>query len=94
MSVRSLLIAIAYFEVQCANLSRPPDAHGYCSYGVSVDCTLAARKQARVVIAEVNFQMPRTLDRSFVLVSRLSHIVEIDRSLPEYVRFQTRLLLF
>jgi 4-hydroxybutyrate CoA-transferase len=63
----------------------PPDAHGYCSYGVSVDCTLAARKQARVVIAEVNRQMPRTLGRSFVHVSRLTHIVETDRSLPEHV---------
>ena len=63
----------------------PPDSHGYCSYGVSVDCTLAARKQARVVIAEVNRQMPRTLGRSFVHVSRLTHIVETDRPLPEHV---------
>lgn len=62
----------------------PPDSHGYCSYGVSVDCTLAARKQARVVIAEVNGQMPRTLGRSFVHVSRLTHIVETDRPLPEH----------
>lgn len=61
----------------------PPDAHGYCSYGVSVDCTLAARKQASIVIAEVNRQMPRTLGRSFVHVSRLHHIVETDRPLPE-----------
>lgn len=63
----------------------PPDAHGFCSYGVSVDCTLAARKQARVVIAEVNRRMPRTLGRSFVHVSRLTHIVETDRPLPEHV---------
>jgi len=63
----------------------PPDAHGFCSYGVSVDVTLAARKQARVVIAEVNKQMPRTLGRSFVHVSRLTHIIESDRPLPEHV---------
>ncbi len=62
-----------------------PDKHGYCSYGVSVDCTLAARKAARLVIAEVNKQMPRTLGRSFVHISRLDHIVETDRSLPELV---------
>jgi acetyl-CoA hydrolase len=61
----------------------PPDRHGFCSYGVSVDCTLAARKQARIVIAQVNKQMPRTLGRSFVHVSRLDHIVECDQSLPE-----------
>jgi acetyl-CoA hydrolase len=61
----------------------PPDAHGYCSYGVSVDCTIAARKKAKVVIAEVNKQMPRTHGRSFVHVSRLDHIVESDCPLPE-----------
>lgn len=60
----------------------PPDAHGYCSYGVSVDCTIAARKQARLVIAEVNKQMPRTLGRSFVHVSRLNYIIETDSPLP------------
>jgi acetyl-CoA hydrolase len=61
----------------------PPDSHGYCSYGVSVDCTLAARKRARIVIAEVNKQMPRTLGRSFVHVSRLDYIVETDRPIPQ-----------
>lgn len=61
----------------------PPDAHGFCSYGVSVDCTIAARKKARIVIAEVNRQMPRTLGRSFVHVSRLDYVVESDRPLPE-----------
>lgn len=61
----------------------PPDEHGFCSYGVSVDCSLAARKTARIVIAEVNRQMPRTLGRSFVHFSRLDHVVETDRPLPE-----------
>ncbi|PZM84106.1 MAG: 4-hydroxybutyrate CoA-transferase [Candidatus Melainabacteria bacterium] len=61
----------------------PPDAHGFCSYGVSVDCTIAARKKSRIVIAEVNKQMPRTLGRSFVHVSRLDYIVETDHPLPE-----------
>ncbi len=60
----------------------PPDTHGYCSYGVSVDCTIAARKRARIVIAEVNKQMPRTLGRSFLHISRIDHIVETDRPLP------------
>jgi len=63
----------------------PPDKHGYCSFGVSVDCTLAARKRARLVIAEVNQQMPRTLGRSFVHVSRLDYIVESDRPIPQHV---------
>ncbi|MBY0552507.1 MAG: hypothetical protein K2W95_34820 [Candidatus Obscuribacterales bacterium] len=60
----------------------PPDAHGYCSYGVSVDCSIAARKSAKVVIAEVNNRMPRTLGRSFVHISKLDFIVETDRPLP------------
>jgi len=66
----------------------PPDAHGYCSYGVSVDCTVAARKAARIVIAEVNTRMPRTLGRSFVHVSKLDYIVETDRPLAELVPAQ------
>lgn len=67
----------------CLMQVSPPDEHGFCSYGVSVDCSLAARKAARIVIAEVNRQMPRTLGRSFVHISRLDHIVETDRPLPE-----------
>ncbi|MBX9687991.1 MAG: hypothetical protein K2X27_14895 [Candidatus Obscuribacterales bacterium] len=60
-----------------------PDEHGYCSYGVCVEAAIAARKAARVVIAEVNEQMPRTLGRSFVHVSKLTHIIEVDRPIPE-----------
>jgi acetyl-CoA hydrolase len=63
----------------------PPDSHGFCSYGVSVDCTIAARKKARLVIAEVNKQMPRTLGRSFVHISKLDHIVEVDTPLAELI---------
>lgn len=69
----------------CLMQVSPPDAHGFCSYGVSVDCTISACKQARFVIAEVNKQMPRTLGRSFVHVSQLDRIVETDRPLPELV---------
>lgn len=60
----------------------PPDAHGYCSYGVSVDCTIAARKKAKITIAEVNEQMPRTLGRSFVHVDRITYLVPSNRPLP------------
>ncbi len=63
----------------------PPDKHGFCSYGVSVDCTIAARKQAKCVIAEINKQMPRTLGRSLVHISRFDHIVETDHPLPELI---------
>jgi 4-hydroxybutyrate CoA-transferase len=61
----------------------PPDEHGYCSYGVSVDCTIGARKNAKLVIAQVNENMPRTMGRSFVHVGKFDYIVEADAPLPE-----------
>jgi 4-hydroxybutyrate CoA-transferase len=61
----------------------PPDEHGFCSYGVGVECTKAAAEAARNVIALVNRRMPRSLGDSFIHVSRLTHVVEIDRPLLE-----------
>lgn len=61
----------------------PPDAHGFCSFGVEVGTTKPAAEEARVVVAEINPQMPRTLGDSFIHVSRLTHIVEVDYRLPE-----------
>lgn len=61
----------------------PPDQHGFCSYGVSIDLTIAARRKAKIVVAEVNEQMPRTLGRSLVHVSKLDYLVRSDRPLPE-----------
>ena len=57
----------------------PPDEHGFCSYGVGVECTKAAAERARAVIALVNQQMPRSLGDSFIHVSRITHAVEVDR---------------
>ena len=56
----------------------PPDMHGYCSLGTSVDISKAATDAADVVIAEVNRQMPRTLGDSFINVSQIDHIIEVD----------------
>jgi len=61
----------------------PPDEHGFCSYGVGVDATKAAVEGARTAIALVNQQMPRTLGDSFVHVSKLSHVVEVDEPVLE-----------
>jgi acetyl-CoA hydrolase len=57
----------------------PPDEHGFCSYGVGVECTKAAAERARVVIALVNRRMARSLGDSFIHASKLTHVVEIDR---------------
>ena len=64
----------------------PPDAHGFCSFGVGVDCTKAAASVARTVIAQVNPRMPRTLGDSFIHVSKLDRIVESDVPILELPR--------
>jgi 4-hydroxybutyrate CoA-transferase len=61
----------------------PPDEHGFCSFGLEVGITKAAAAHARIVIAEVNPRMPRTLGDSFIHVSKLTHIVQVDYALPE-----------
>jgi len=62
----------------------PPDQHGYCSLGVSVDITKPAIETAQLVIAQVNSRMPRTLGDSFVHISELDLIVEYDEPILEY----------
>jgi acyl-CoA hydrolase len=61
----------------------PPDAHGFCSYGVGIDTTLTAATCARFVVAQINDQMPRTFGDSFVHVTDLDVVVEASRALPE-----------
>lgn len=61
----------------------PPDEHGYCSYGVSVDYTKPAAEIADIRIAQINPNMPRTLGDSFIHVSELDYIVETDAPIIE-----------
>jgi 4-hydroxybutyrate CoA-transferase len=61
----------------------PPDPHGFCSFGVGVDCTLTAARCARYVVAQVNDQMPRTYGDSFIHVSQIHAFVESSRPLCE-----------
>lgn len=63
----------------------PPDAHGYCSYGVEVGVSKSAGETAGIVIAEVNPNMPRTLGDSFIHVDQINHFIEVDYELPEVV---------
>jgi acetyl-CoA hydrolase len=60
-----------------------PDEHGFCSLGVEVGLTKSPAESARVIIAEVNEQMPRTLGDSFIHISRLTHIVPVNYPIPE-----------
>lgn len=62
----------------------PPDRNGYCSLGVSVDYAWGAlERPPRVVIAEVNPNMPRTHGRSFIHVSQIDYIIEVIQPLYE-----------
>lgn len=60
----------------------PPDENGYLSFGVSVDYTMQAAKSSKIVIAEVNKQMPRTYG-AYIHISEVDYIVETDRPLIE-----------
>jgi len=64
----------------------PPDEHGFCSFGVSVDIIKPACESSKMVVAEVNQQMPRCLGDSFIHVSKLTHVVESDRPVLELPR--------
>ncbi len=61
----------------------PPDAHGYCSLGVSVDVAKSAVKHAKHVIAQVNQLMPRTHGDGVVHISEFDRVVEVNEALPE-----------
>jgi 4-hydroxybutyrate CoA-transferase len=61
----------------------PPDEHGFCSLGVEVGLTKSPAESAKIIIAEVNEQMPRTLGDSFIHVSRLTHMIPVSYPIPE-----------
>jgi acyl-CoA hydrolase len=60
----------------------PPDEHGFCSLGTSVESMHAAIRAARTVIVQLNRSMPRTLGDSFIHVSDIDLAIEVDQ--PPY----------
>ena len=58
--------------------STPPDAHGFCSLGTSVEAMHAAIRAARTVIVQFNRAMPRTLGESFIHVNDIDLAVDVD----------------
>lgn len=74
---RTLPIDVALVSVS------PPDRHGYCSLGTSVDISLAAVQSAKTVIAQINPHVPRTLGDGQVPVTRFTAVVESNIPLPE-----------
>jgi acyl-CoA hydrolase len=63
----------------------PPDRHGYCTLGTSVDTALAASHAARLLIGEINERMPRTLGNTLVPLSKLHAWIRTNRPLQAHV---------
>lgn len=70
-------------DVALVNVS-PPDKHGFCSLGVSVDGSRAAVNNAKLVIAQINPNMPRTHGDGIIHMSKIDFGVEVDDPLPEH----------
>src|SRR5688500_7002668 len=61
----------------------PPDSHGFCSLGTSVDVSLAGVQMAEKVIAQINSKMPRTHGDGLISVNKIDFAVEVEDDLPE-----------
>ncbi len=61
----------------------PPDEHGFCTYGVEVGLSKTGTERAKTVIAQVNPNMPRALGDSFIHLSKINFIVEVDEPIVE-----------
>ncbi len=77
--IRSGVIPVDVVLIQVS----PPDKHGYCSLGISIDATKAAVDCASLIIAQVNPRMPRTHGDGLIHVSRLTRYFETVTELPE-----------
>lgn len=62
----------------------PPDQHGYCSLGTSVDCVRAALVNSDIIIAQLNPSMPRTFGDAIIHMSHIDYAVEAHTPLPEH----------
>lgn len=66
----------------------PPDIHGYCSLGTSVDVVRSAIDSAQVVLAQVNPQMPRVHGDGIIHTDQIQYYINVDEPLPEIERCQ------
>lgn len=69
-------------DIALINVS-PPDEHGFCSYGIDVGNIKTPTEKSKVVIAQINPQMPRGLGNSFIHLNKIDFIVEHDEPLME-----------
>jgi acetyl-CoA hydrolase len=84
LSEFTLLFSQGYLPLDVAFVHvSPPDEHGFCSYGIETGLTKTPAEAAKLIIAEVNPNMPRCHGDSFIHVSRLDHVVPVDYDLME-----------
>jgi 4-hydroxybutyrate CoA-transferase len=69
-------------DVALINVS-PPDEHGFCSYGVDVGTIKTAADKAKIIIAQINSEMPRSLGDSFIHINKIHHLVEHSEPIQE-----------
>ncbi|MBK7106188.1 MAG: acetyl-CoA hydrolase/transferase family protein [Ignavibacteriae bacterium] len=69
-------------DIALINVS-PPDEHGFCSYGIDVGNIKTPAEKSRIVIAQINDQMPRGLGNSFIHLNKIDFIVEQSEPLME-----------
>jgi acyl-CoA hydrolase/GNAT superfamily N-acetyltransferase len=75
---RRIPIDLAFIQVS------KPDVNGFVSLGISVDVTMAMVRHARMVVAEINPHMPWTHGDTFIPLSRIAHVVPVDRPLQTF----------
>ena len=80
--VPRLLKTVLRPDVALVHVS-PPDEHGFCSFGIEVGMTKPTAQSAKIVVAEMNPRMPRSLGDSFIHLSKLDLVVPVDYPLPE-----------
>jgi 4-hydroxybutyrate CoA-transferase len=69
-------------DVALLNVSTP-DEHGFCSYGVDVGTIKSAADKAKIIIAQINSEMPRSLGDSFIHINKITHLVEHSEPIQE-----------
>ena len=78
--IRRGLLAIDVALIQVS----PPDKHGFCTLGVSIDATRAAVQTARIIVAEINPRMPRTHGDGLIHVDDIDFGVEVSHEIYEH----------
>ncbi|PNW27617.1 acetyl-CoA hydrolase/transferase family protein [Formosa algae] len=69
-------------DVVLVNVS-PPDKHGFCSLGVSVDIVISGIEMGKTIIAQINPKMPRTFGDAIVNINQFAACVEVEEELYE-----------